>query len=664
MARRISSRLPGLFFAAFAVALSLGPGAHAAWAQSFDATNLRQPTSLNSATWLVNAGDDPAYARPGFDDSHWTRFNPSASLKTVLPSRPPIVWYRLHLKVAPEDKGLALSVQGISEAFEVYANGQRILQTGRVSPYESYTVSGMLTQSIADAQVATGSVVLALRVHLAPLDWDLGHPGLSADDLMLGQKDALREHVWLTVIGQNLLNGITNFASFGLGIVALAMFLSERRRLEYLWMSLQFLIPALILPLSLYELFHDVPAWLDALGNGIGFSGFVFIVLMYFAFLRIPFGRWIQILVGVAAVGYLVALAEVASGRQGLIAIYVAFMPLVILWAGVIPVLLVIHFRRGNREAGILLIPVILLALNLYIEIALGLLSQVPAFAAKADHLNHLLLSLHAGPFRWQLGDVCNLLYVLSLAIIIVLRSTRISRQQAALESELAAASEVQQVILPELEENVPGLVVESIYAPAQQVGGDFFQIVPQKRDDSLLIVAGDVTGKGLKAGMLVALLVGAIRTTVETTQDPLAILQTLNRRLLGRGDAQATCLAMRIGRDGAVTLANAGHLAPYRNGEPVEMEGSLPLGTIAGAEFSVSAFRLREGDRLTLISDGVAEAMDAKGNLFGFERVRELLLRVGSAAEVARAAQQFGQEDDISVIAVTRSAVPVPALA
>ena len=104
--------------------------------------------------------------------------------------------------------------------------------------------------------------------------------------------------------------------------------------------------------------------------------------------------------------------------------------------------------------------------------------------------------------------------------------------------------------------------------------------------------------------------------------------------------------------------------MPPYLNGEPVAMEGALPLGMMEGAEFSVMRFRLAEGDKLVLVSDGVAEATDADGQLFGFERVQDLLRTGKSASEVAGAAQKFGQEDDISVIAVTRTAVMEPALA
>jgi serine phosphatase RsbU (regulator of sigma subunit) len=237
-------------------------------------------------------------------------------------------------------------------------------------------------------------------------------------------------------------------------------------------------------------------------------------------------------------------------------------------------------------------------------------------------------------------------------------------RRQRQMALDVRQAQEVQQVILPEQRIHLPGFVIESEYRPAREVGGDFFQIIPNQTDNSLLIVAGDVTGKGLKAGMLVALLVGAIRSTADWTWEPVAILKALNQRLIGRGDAQATCLALRIDRDGGVTLANAGHLPPYLNGEPIAMEGALPLGIIAAAEPSVMHFKLQANDKLVLVSDGIAEATDASGNLFGFERVRELLRASGTAAEVAHAAQIFGQEDDISVITVARSVTTEPALA
>jgi serine phosphatase RsbU (regulator of sigma subunit) len=252
------------------------------------------------------------------------------------------------------------------------------------------------------------------------------------------------------------------------------------------------------------------------------------------------------------------------------------------------------------------------------------------------------------------------LLLVLVLAVLLVRRLILSIRSQRLMALDVKQAQEVQRVILPESRTTVPGLAIESEYRPALQVGGDFFQIIPYPNDGSLLIVAGDVAGKGLQAGMLVALLVGAIRSTAETTSDPLGLLQALNRRLLGRNDAHATCLALNISADGVVTLANAGHLPPYLNGEPMAMEGALPLGMIDGAEFSVTRFLLQPNDRLVIASDGLAEARNPEGQLFGFDRVQELVQEGKTATELADAIQVFGQEDDISVITLTRAASAV----
>jgi hypothetical protein len=148
---------------------------------------------------------------------------------------------------------------------------------------------------------------------------------------------------------------------------------------------------------------------------------------------------------------------------------------------------------------------------------------------------------------------------ILSLAIITVLllrRFLQSQRQQEQWKQEVEQARQVQHVLIPEALPSVPGITLESDYRPAQQVGGDFFQIIAGN-DGSVLAVIGDVSGKGLKAAMLVSLIVGTIRNQAETNLDPLRMLPSLNRRLIGRGDANATCLALHIAPDGGVTLAN-----------------------------------------------------------------------------------------------------------
>ena len=103
-------------------------------AGTFDATTLRQPTDLGFV-WLIKAGDDPSYARAETDDSQWTRLDTNQSLKQFFPTQhPSVIWYRLHVKVAPNETGLSLEEFNLSSAFEIYVNGERLFSNGVVSP--------------------------------------------------------------------------------------------------------------------------------------------------------------------------------------------------------------------------------------------------------------------------------------------------------------------------------------------------------------------------------------------------------------------------------------------------------------------------------------------------------------------------------------------------
>jgi sigma-B regulation protein RsbU (phosphoserine phosphatase) len=192
-------------------------------AQSFDATHLLVPTDLN-APWLVHAGDDPAYARPGFDDSQWMHFDAHADIKTIFKSsHPDLVWYRMHMKVSPDQTGLALREFKLSSAFEVYVNGERILVSGELEPFTPYTASARLRARIPDRALATGSMVIALRVHISPPEWGVQDPGLAGGNLAIGQEATLYRDDWLSVLGENLMDWLDRLLSVCLGLVALVL---------------------------------------------------------------------------------------------------------------------------------------------------------------------------------------------------------------------------------------------------------------------------------------------------------------------------------------------------------------------------------------------------------------------------------------------------------
>jgi Stage II sporulation protein E (SpoIIE) len=644
--RHLAFALPLALFVLFA---------HPIRAQTFDATHLREPANL-AMKWLVEAGDNPAYASGDFDDSRWTLFDPSGSVESLFPHHPEVVWYRLHVKVDSTQTALALSEIKLSRAFEIYVNGERVMASGQVAPFVPYTSDARVLAHIPDRVLASGTIVIALRVHISALEWNVGqNPGLYAANLTLGQEKTLYRYNWLSIIGENASGWISDGLGVCLGLVALVLFAAQRQQTEYLWIFAVGVMGLVLIPTLVISQLHNIPiGWMLFSDSTRLVSPYIWASL-YFSFVHLRVGRRWQMSLIVIGVLYFI------GGLHGwfidlpLPLQTVTNLPFVIFLSVVIPIVLVVHWRRGNREAGILLIPVILFSLYIYALVTMEMLFQFPAWRQFSLRGLNLINRYPVGPFFVSLNSVSGILSVVSLAIIMLQRSSTMSRRQAQLEGELAAAQEVQRVLVPEHTGAVPGFTVESAYEPAQQVGGDFFQILPDG-EAGFLIVVGDVAGKGLPAAMLVSVLVGAIRGVAEFTKDPAELLSNLNERLVGRaGGALSTALIARISADGQVTIANAGHLSPYLDGKEVELPGALPLGVASSAQYESTEFHLASGSRLTFYSDGVIEAQRPDGELFGFDRAREVSMK--SAAEIVDTAKRFGQEDDITVVTVMRTA-------
>jgi serine phosphatase RsbU (regulator of sigma subunit) len=181
-------------------------------------------------------------------------------------------------------------------------------------------------------------------------------------------------------------------------------------------------------------------------------------------------------------------------------------------------------------------------------------------------------------------------------------------------------------------------------------VGGDFYRTVVLK-DGSLLVVIGDVSGKGLDAAMLVAAILGSLANEVE--RNPAALLEYLNHAVTGRtaGGFITVCCA-RFFRDGRVAIANAGHISPYLAGCEVRTGNGLPLGIIPHTSYSETEIEAQGA--VIFLTDGVVEARNANGELLGFDRMATLTTK--AASEIADAAQLWGQEDDITVLSVIRT--------
>jgi hypothetical protein len=245
---------------------------------------------------------------------------------------------------------------------------------------------------------------------------------------------------------------------------------------------------------------------------------------------------------------------------------------------------------------------------------------------------------------------VCVLVALLGL----LFRDQRqVTEERALLAGEMQAASEIQRMLAPIKIETAPDLHIDVAFHPMRDVGGDFY-FCRVLGDGRQRVLVGDVSGKGAAAAMSATLLLGA--SAARESDSPSLLLAQLNRVLHeSRVGGFATCLCADFTAAGEVTLANAGHLPPYCNNREIEISSSLPLGIAAMAQYAESTFRLAPGETLTFLSDGVVEARNTAGELFGFERTREFSNQ--SAEKIAAAAQRFGQEDDITVLTVALTA-------
>ena len=699
MARRLPAVLMLLAVLTFA-----GPGAAQQpqpMSAPSDAITLGQSAIPLYGPWKFTVGDSPfdprmeqpLWAEPDFDDSKWETVDlspkegaadPVSGMRDYVPGWTTrghpgysgYAWYRirLHVEARPGEKLAIAGPADMDDAYQAFVNGKLAGQFGDFGashpkvfysqpvmfplPQIVFQPTSQPSGSMAIGQQA-GSYVLAFRVWMEP-----GTPLLQPDAggfhtaPILGEAEAVRAANtvrWVELVRSYSVSAFEAFLFGLLGLMAFSLLLFDRSDHVYAWMGALFLLTAV----------NDARVAVDSWSQAISIpaanllSDGLLVPLTYAAWTIVWWvwfgrqGRWVPR--AVTALTLLLMVSNILGEEVffGLIShrlavrFFSAGVPIGFLFFAVMAWVVAQGIHRQGLE-GWLVLPVVILR-------GIGPLMIYLA----ALHVN---MHYHVFGVTVSLVQVASLLIAVVIAILLLRRLRQSVKRQRQIALDVKQAQEVQQVILPEARTVLPGLVVESDYRPAREVGGDFFQILPNEKDGSLLIVAGDVTGKGLKAGMLVALLVGAIRTATDTNSDPEFVLRTLNKRLIGRSDAQATCLALRIDADGNATLANAGHLPPYLNGEPVEMEGALPLGMLEGAEFSVMRFKLSERDRLILMSDGIAEATDTDGKLFGFERIHELLRTAVNPAEVASAAQQFGQEDDISVISVTRTQVQTPA--
>jgi serine phosphatase RsbU (regulator of sigma subunit) len=245
-------------------------------------------------------------------------------------------------------------------------------------------------------------------------------------------------------------------------------------------------------------------------------------------------------------------------------------------------------------------------------------------------------------------------------------------RERERVEQELQVARRIQQASLPREVPRLEGWQISPYYQPARQVGGDFYEFF-ELDDGRVGFAVGDATGKGVPAAFVMSAtcaLLGGV--AAGSGSPPGEVLYLVNEALLPRipPNMFVTCFyAILEPESGNLTYANAGHDLPYvRHGSDAEelRARGMPLGLMPGMDYEEKEIILQVGDSALFYSDGLVEAHDSKGEMFGFPRLRELVAQHGEERSLEEllledlysfVGEGWEQEDDITLLTLRRSA-------
>jgi serine phosphatase RsbU (regulator of sigma subunit) len=245
-------------------------------------------------------------------------------------------------------------------------------------------------------------------------------------------------------------------------------------------------------------------------------------------------------------------------------------------------------------------------------------------------------------------------------------------RERERVEQELKVARRIQQASLPKEVPTPEGWQIAPFYRPAREVGGDFYDFLklPKGR---LGIVVGDATGKGVPAALVMSSARSMLRAVAQASDSPGDVLRRVNDPMVTDipPNMFVTCFyAILDPYSATLSYANAGHDLPYlrhSDGDAEElMARGMPLGLMAGMGYEEKETILEPSDSALFYTDGLVEAHDPEGEMFGFPRLRALVAERGGERSLEEAlleelssfvGEGWEQEDDITLLTLKRSA-------
>jgi len=640
---------------------------------------LGQGTVPLGGLWQFKTGDNSAWASPTYDDSQWRRLRVDRSYsRQGFSGYTGYAWYRRHIDFVATGKGqtaalIVFPVGGTDaweQPYEIYWNGVLVGREGQMPPGPEWPFRPP-PHSFGLGQAQTG--VLAIRTWTSPpkfvsianrggLDTP---PRAGSPEAVVAELGAM-DHEWLAerqfYFDENLLFGI-------LGILGLLAWLRDRSLKALFWIA----IYAIMQPVHvvLYNAHLGLP-YSFVYGFNIVCDTVAGASLWYLLLYLLDLDRQLKLKqwtfrLAVTNISFgllewfvnsrdwntsLVLTWQIADGALYVFVTLVSLFPLVLIAYGI--------GRRVSFANWLVAASASLVSLIGAVRIASLGGARFTHFTSLYYLIQSQIFSIHGNYFDAQ--NIAVTILLLAIIYAVFRYSQEQSQRKGALEQEFKSAQELQRILIPESLPPLGGYNVTSAYRPALEVGGDFFQVIAGRDGAALngagLIVMGDVSGKGLKAAMTVSLLVGTVRTLAEQLSDPAAILTGLNRRLEGRmGHGFVTCLVLRVEASGKCVVATAGHLPPFLNQEEMNLPPALPLGLVPESGYENVSFTMAAGDRLTLYTDGLLEARNSARELYGFSRMRDLIATNPDAHAASEAAIGFGQDDDITVLTLTRTA-------
>lgn len=641
-------------------------------AQAFNLQAGSEPVASLDGLWRFHTGDNPAWSEPNFDDSQWPllRSNEPWSIQQGYKNYGGFAWYRFTVVVPDGSRNWSIYLGPMETGYQLFIDGRL---SGSFGPILSSLNYGASSRAFTISPSTSGphTFHIAIRAWHSPVWADYAMGGFYSssyfgDSSLIEQRAATdRSLQW---------NGLVDeytYAVLGMlvGMVVLVLFFIRREEREYLWFALLLLANAIDIGLGISRQLALIRLPVFDFVDGFIQSAALFAALAFFSVvLRAPRSRTWWLVAGLLLINppavFLYVFNISSVGIAGLLAV-LAVLPATV-W---ILVTLLKRALQRDRDALILLVPTLLWQGFPFINSILLITWQLGWQRWTA----YWTFPLLTNPFVLMPGPAVGTIFIFALLLFLIRRFSFARQEETRLSSELESAHSIQRTFVPPIAVSFSGYDLNGLSLPSEKVGGDLVDVVLLP-NQSILAYVADVSGHGLQAGILMGMVKTAVRTTLlESCDDPALLLASLCDRLnralptVKESHMYATLAAICLAPDGRIEYTLAGHPSILYYQESSGKVQALtcnqfPVGLLPVDAYISHSLQIEKGDLLAIATDGILEAVNARQEEFGGDRIAALLTRMHGQDlasirdSIVSAAQAFGkQADDQTILLIRR---------